>query len=183
MSHTAFIGVGNMGGPMARNLSSSGREVKVFDLSPQAMQVAAEGGAVPSQSAAQAVEGAATVVKALRIGRIHPRPLGHCVCQVSQQRAQLPAGLVLQVEIDWQVRFLRKRSLQLQQQRCLPGAALSVYDQGVGCRIAQLVRNPGQGRLPPKEALGVPQRRASHVRICGGHHLSLVGLHRISRLR
>jgi 3-hydroxyisobutyrate dehydrogenase len=69
MTHTAFIGVGNMGGPMARNLSASGREVKVFDLSPQAMQAAAEGGAVPSQSAAQAVQGAGTVITMLPEGK------------------------------------------------------------------------------------------------------------------
>jgi len=40
MTHTAFIGVGNMGGPMSRNLAQSGQEVKVFDLSPTAMQAA-----------------------------------------------------------------------------------------------------------------------------------------------
>ena len=42
MTHTAFIGVGNMGGPMSCNLARSGQEVKVFDLSPQAMQACAE---------------------------------------------------------------------------------------------------------------------------------------------
>ena len=69
MAHTAFIGVGNMGGPMARNLAASGQAVKVFDLSPEAMQVPAAAGAVPTQSAGAAVEGAATVITMLPEGK------------------------------------------------------------------------------------------------------------------
>lgn len=69
MAHTAFIGIGNMGGPMARNLVSSGQAVKVFDLSPAAMQVPVDAGALPSQSAGSAVEGAATVITMLPEGK------------------------------------------------------------------------------------------------------------------
>ncbi|MCZ6711424.1 MAG: NAD(P)-binding domain-containing protein, partial [Gammaproteobacteria bacterium] len=32
MSRIGFVGLGNMGGHMARNLVSAGHEVKVFDL-------------------------------------------------------------------------------------------------------------------------------------------------------
>ena len=38
MSTVAFIGLGNMGGPMAVNLLKAGFTVKVFDLVPAAMQ-------------------------------------------------------------------------------------------------------------------------------------------------
>ncbi len=69
MAHTAFIRVGNMGRPMARNLAASGQAVKVFDLSPASMQIPAEAGAVPSQSADAAVQGAATVVTMLPEGK------------------------------------------------------------------------------------------------------------------
>ncbi len=69
MAHTAFVGVGNMGGPMARNLAASGQAVKVFDLSPESMQVPAEAGAVPAQSASAAVDGAATVITMLPEGK------------------------------------------------------------------------------------------------------------------
>ena len=69
MTHTAFIGVGNMGGPMSRNLAKSGQPLKVFDLSPEAMQAATETGALPSQSAAAAVEGAGTVITMLPEGK------------------------------------------------------------------------------------------------------------------
>jgi 3-hydroxyisobutyrate dehydrogenase len=69
MAHTAFIGVGNMGGPMARNLAASGRDVKVFDLSPATMQACADAGAVPSQSAAAAIQGAEAVITMLPEGK------------------------------------------------------------------------------------------------------------------
>ncbi len=44
MATVGFIGVGNMGGPMAVNLVKAGHQVKVFDLSPELMaKVVAEG--------------------------------------------------------------------------------------------------------------------------------------------
>ena len=40
----AFIGVGNMGGPMAENLLKSGNEIKVFDVSNLMLEKAKEKG-------------------------------------------------------------------------------------------------------------------------------------------
>jgi 3-hydroxyisobutyrate dehydrogenase len=37
MAKVGFIGVGNMGGPMTRNLLQAGHEVKAFDLSEEAL--------------------------------------------------------------------------------------------------------------------------------------------------
>ena len=55
MATIGFIGLGNMGGPMAINLVKAGHSVKAFDLSQDAIQkVVAEGG----QAAASAVEAA-----------------------------------------------------------------------------------------------------------------------------
>ncbi|HEV2219780.1 MAG TPA: NAD(P)-binding domain-containing protein, partial [Casimicrobiaceae bacterium] len=34
----AFLGLGTMGGPMARNLIKSGHEMAVFDASPRALE-------------------------------------------------------------------------------------------------------------------------------------------------
>lgn len=45
MSTVAFIGLGNMGGPMAANLLKAGMTVRVFDLVPEAMHSLAEQGA------------------------------------------------------------------------------------------------------------------------------------------
>ena len=40
----AFIGVGNMGGPMAENLLKSGKEIKVYDVSNLMLEKAKEKG-------------------------------------------------------------------------------------------------------------------------------------------
>ena len=37
--HIAFIGVGNMGNPMAQQLSNAGKQVKVFDVSEQELKL------------------------------------------------------------------------------------------------------------------------------------------------
>jgi 3-hydroxyisobutyrate dehydrogenase-like beta-hydroxyacid dehydrogenase len=61
----AFIGLGNMGGPMAINLHKAGHTVKAFDLSKDACaKVAAEGLAIAA-SAEDAVQGAEAVVSML----------------------------------------------------------------------------------------------------------------------
>jgi 3-hydroxyisobutyrate dehydrogenase len=61
----AFIGLGNMGGPMAVNLIKAGHSVKAFDLSQDALaKVQAEGGQAAA-SAQEAVQGAEAVVTML----------------------------------------------------------------------------------------------------------------------
>lgn len=49
-----FIGTGNMGNPMARNLMAAGHRLSVFDLRPEATQNLEEMGAVRANSPAQA---------------------------------------------------------------------------------------------------------------------------------
>ena len=44
MAAIAFIGLGHMGGGMAPNLVKAGHEVRAFDLVPEAVQHAVEGG-------------------------------------------------------------------------------------------------------------------------------------------
>ncbi len=66
MAAIAFIGVGNMGGPMARNLVASGHQVTVFDLAPGNM--AAVTGAIPAPSPVAAARGAEVVVTMLPAG-------------------------------------------------------------------------------------------------------------------
>ncbi len=61
----AFIGLGNMGAPMAINLVKAGHSVKAFDLSQDAMaKVAAEGGQAAA-SAQDAVQGAEAIITML----------------------------------------------------------------------------------------------------------------------
>lgn len=67
--HIAFIGLGNMGGPMAANLVKAGHAVKAFDLSAQACQAAREQGVEVAASVADAVVGAGTVISMLPASR------------------------------------------------------------------------------------------------------------------
>ncbi len=69
MAQVAFIGLGNMGGPMAINLVKAGHQVTAFDLSAAALsQVAAEGAKV-ADSAKNAVVGADFVISMLPAGK------------------------------------------------------------------------------------------------------------------
>lgn len=65
MSTIAFIGLGNMGGPMAQNLIKAGHSLRVFDLVPAAVQTLVNDGAYAAQSAQDAVKGAEVVVSML----------------------------------------------------------------------------------------------------------------------
>ncbi len=69
MSHVAFLGLGNMGGPMARNLIAAGHSLSVFDLSAEALQQLGEAGARPADSAADAAAGAEIVISMLPAGK------------------------------------------------------------------------------------------------------------------
>ncbi len=57
MARIGFVGLGNMGGPMARNLMKGGHALKVFDLSEEAMNFAVQSGAEAANSAKAAAGG------------------------------------------------------------------------------------------------------------------------------
>jgi 3-hydroxyisobutyrate dehydrogenase len=67
MTRIGFVGLGNMGGPMARNLAAAGHEVKVFDLVPEL--AAAVTGGRPQQSAAACAADVEVFVSMLPAGR------------------------------------------------------------------------------------------------------------------
>ena len=69
MATIAFIGLGNMGLPMLRNLLKAGHAVHAFDLDAKAMAAAQEAGATPAHGTAEAVQGATAVVTALPAAR------------------------------------------------------------------------------------------------------------------
>ncbi|MGR5069339.1 MULTISPECIES: 3-hydroxyisobutyrate dehydrogenase [Vibrio] len=72
MSTIAFIGLGNMGSPMAQNLLASGFNVQVFDLDVNAAKQLEPFGAIVAQSLEEVVDGASTVITMLPTG-IHVR--------------------------------------------------------------------------------------------------------------
>ena len=49
MTQVGFIGIGNMGGPMAANLVKAGHEVHVFDLSEAAVKHAVDAETISSR--------------------------------------------------------------------------------------------------------------------------------------
>jgi 3-hydroxyisobutyrate dehydrogenase len=64
--HTVgFIGAGAMGGPVARRLATGGFNVRVFDLSPAAVEACASCGAKAASSAEDAAAGADAVLTSL----------------------------------------------------------------------------------------------------------------------
>lgn len=69
MKTVAFIGLGNMGAPMARNLATAGFAVRAFDLSAEALQKVADAGLYAATSAADAVSNADVVVSMLPAGK------------------------------------------------------------------------------------------------------------------
>src|SRR6185503_8095538 len=69
MAKIAFIGLGNMGGPMAANLAKAQHHVMAFDLSAPALAAAVEKGAHKAKSAAEAVKEAEIVVTMLPAGK------------------------------------------------------------------------------------------------------------------
>ncbi|MFK7976193.1 MAG: 3-hydroxyisobutyrate dehydrogenase [Halioglobus sp.] len=69
MAKVAFIGLGNMGGPMASNLLAANHAVTVFDLSKEACASIAEKGASVAASALEAAVGSDYVISMLPAGK------------------------------------------------------------------------------------------------------------------
>src|ERR1700733_3643568 len=68
MATIGFIGLGNMGAPMAANLVKAGHTVTGHDLNPAALQALAAAGGKTAASAADAVKGASVVITMLPAG-------------------------------------------------------------------------------------------------------------------
>ncbi len=73
MTAIAFLGLGNMGGPMSANLVAAGHAVRGYDPAPAVVAVAASNGVTVFDSAADAVAGADVVFTMLPNGDIVKR--------------------------------------------------------------------------------------------------------------
>ena len=73
-NHIAFIGVGNMGNPMADQLVKAGKEVKTFDVSPEVIKIAKDSGLNVVSTIDELLDGASTVISMLPEGK-HVRSL------------------------------------------------------------------------------------------------------------
>lgn len=68
MANITFIGLGNMGGPMALNLLKAGHTVTVFDLSEDAMKTLEDAGATTAPNVHDAAKGAECLITMLPAG-------------------------------------------------------------------------------------------------------------------
>lgn len=69
MVRIGFIGLGNMGAPMAACLARAGHQVTGFDLSPAALDGLAASGGAPAASARAAADGAEVIITMLPAGQ------------------------------------------------------------------------------------------------------------------
>ncbi|MDB5592028.1 3-hydroxyisobutyrate dehydrogenase [Enterovirga sp.] len=88
MTRIAFIGLGNMGGPMAANLVKAGHAVRGYDLVAAHLAQAAEAGVSPADSAEACVRDAEVVITMLPAGK-------HVVEVVSGCLPAIPKGALI----------------------------------------------------------------------------------------
>ncbi len=69
MATIGFIGLGNMGGPMAANLVKAGHDVRGYDMAEAAMEKFQASGGTPAKTLADAVGPAETVITMLPAGQ------------------------------------------------------------------------------------------------------------------
>ena len=70
MQRIGFVGLGQMGGAMSRNLVAAGHVVQVYDLDPAAVAAVVDVGAIAADSPAAAARGAEVVFTLLPIGAV-----------------------------------------------------------------------------------------------------------------
>ena len=97
MGSVAFIGLGNMGLPMALNLVRAGHGVTGFDLSPSARQAAGEGGIALADSAVDCVRGAEVVITMLPAGK-HVRAVWEEIVEAAPSGALLIDSSTIDVD-------------------------------------------------------------------------------------
>lgn len=65
MARIGFIGLGNMGGPMAQNLLKAGHSIRAFDIVPHLLEQVGDNGAIECHNAAEAVQDVEFVISML----------------------------------------------------------------------------------------------------------------------
>ena len=85
MARIGFVGLGNMGGPMAANLVRAGHDVQGFDVAPRALEQAEQAGVRTVKRAGDAASGVDAVITML--------PAGHHVLEVYSTEVVKSAAL------------------------------------------------------------------------------------------
>lgn len=97
MANIGFIGIGNMGLPMAINLIKAGHEVKVFDLVPEAVERAVKNGGKPAKSLTEVANNVDAVITMLPAGQ-HVRSVylgeGGLIASVSEKTLLIESSTI-----------------------------------------------------------------------------------------
>lgn len=116
MAVIAFIGLGQMGSPMASNLLKQGHQLSVFDVNPDAVQRLVEKGAQPASSPAQAAQGAEFVITMLPNGDLVRSVLfgEQGICEsLSQQALVIDMSTIHPLQTDKLIADMRAQGLDM----------------------------------------------------------------------
>ena len=116
MSAIAFIGLGQMGAPMAKNLLKQGHQLNVFDVNPQAVQALVESGARAAATPAQAATDAEFVITMLPNGDLVRSVLfgEHGVCEgLSRDALVIDMSTIHPLQTDALIRDMAEQGFSL----------------------------------------------------------------------
>ena len=163
MTTIAFIGLGHMGGPMAKNLVAVGHRVLGFDLVPVALDAARETGVEIAESAEAAAAGAEIVITMLPTGK-------HVL---SAYETLLPAARPSTLFID-------SSTIAVEEARAAAGAAVAAGHRAldapvsggvVGADAGTLAFMVGGEETDFRQAVPVLEVMGKRVVHCGGSGL------------
>ncbi|MDP4022797.1 3-hydroxyisobutyrate dehydrogenase [Methylobacterium sp. NEAU 140] len=154
-----FIGLGNMGGPMAANLVKAGYTVRGFDLAPASLETARGEGVAIAASALEAAAGAETVITMLPAGR-------HVVEVWTQLAEAVPDGTLLIDSSTVDVESARKSHALARGRGCLSVDAPVSGGTG-GARGATLTFMAGGSDEAFARAEPILKRMGKNVFHCG----------------
>jgi 3-hydroxyisobutyrate dehydrogenase len=159
MATIAFIGLGNMGGPMAANLVAAGHAVRGFDLSQASCDAARVSGVSIAASAVEAAADADAVITMLPAGR-------HVLSVWSELVPSLKAGTLLVDSSTIDVDSARKAHAMAEQAGCL-SVDSPVSGGVVGAKAATLTFMAGGTAQAFAAAEPILAKMARRVVHCG----------------
>ncbi len=160
MSRIAFIGLGNMGAPMALNLVKSGYKVLGFDLSSARSQQAHARGIPVARDPKSAIEGADIVITMLPTGK-HVRMVWSGLCPLAEPGTLFMDCSTIDVESSRAIHEIAKEKGMLSLDAAVSGGS-------GGAQAATLVFTVG-GDVPGfNKARPLFERMGKKTTLCGG---------------
>ena len=160
MSSICFIGLGNMGGPMAANLVRAGHRVRGFDLSQDCIDRARRDNVEIASSMGQAVDGADCVMTMLPAGRHVVEVWSEIVGHVTKDALLIDCSTI---DVD-----SAKRVHALAQERELASVDAPVSGGTVGAKGATLTFMVGAAPQAYERARPLLEAMGRRVVNCGG---------------